>query len=265
MKNTLYIFAIFVLIAISSCQKVIDLKVTDTEPKFVIEAKYDAVKEEVYVKLSKTVNVFSNEDFPVITGADVKIINESGVATPLVDQADGTYLLQNYTPEYNSTYTMEVVADGITYEASDYLPTVVPLDSLSAEFQPKSTFFDEGYLVYINLTDPVGPNYYRVIRKVNGEYKRELGDQFMFDDEFSEGNFQKVPMFMEFYEVGDTVQIELISYSKKTFVYFRELRAIAGGAASSAAPANPTSAWSNDCLGHFSVFGYDTKSIVIKE
>src|SRR5690554_7657146 len=111
----------------------------------------------------------------------------------------------------------------------------------------------------MNGTDAVGDNYYRAIKKINGEYKRELGDQFMFDDDFTEGNIQKVPLFSELYQVGDTVQIDLLSYSEKSYTYFRELRAIAGGGSSSAAPANPTSYWSKECLGHFSVFGYEDR------
>jgi hypothetical protein len=244
---------------------VIDLPVTDAEPKLVIEAKYDAVKEEVFVKISKTINVFSADDFPIITGATVEIIDENGVVTPLVDQADGTYLLENYTPTYNGTYTMNILVDGISYEATDYLPTVVTLDSLTTEFQAQSPFFDAGYLLYVNVSDPAGPNFYRAIRKINGKYRRNISDQFLFDDGFTEGNNQKVPLFSEFYEVGDTIELELLSYSEKSFTYYQELRAIAAGAEASAAPANPTSTWSNECLGHFSTFGYDTKTIVVEE
>lgn len=265
MKKIFHLLTLSLLVFISSCQKVIDLPVTDADPKLVIEAKYDAVKEEVFVKLSKSINVFSADAFPLITGATVEITDGNNSVTPLVDQGDGTYLLENYTPVYSSTYLMKVIVDGVTYEASDVLTPVVPLDSLTTEFQQQNPFFDAGYLLYLHITDPSGPNYYRVIRKVNGEYLRELQDQFMFDDGLTDGNVQKIPLFPTFYQLGDTIQMELISYSEKSFTYFKELRAIAGGAASSAAPANPTSYWSSDCLGHFSVFGYNTKIIVVEE
>lgn len=265
MKNIIFFLTASLLATLSSCQKVIDLPVTDSDPKLVIEATYDAIKKTVFVKLSKSINVFSPDDYPMLIGATVHIIDANEVVTALADQSNGTYILENYIPTYNSTYTMKVTVEGITYEATDFLSPVVSLNSLTTVFQPKSSFFDEGYLVTLNFSDPLGPNFYRAIRKINGAYRRELKDQFMFDDALTDGNNQKIPMFNEFYLVGDSVQIELISYSEKSFIYFKELRAIAGGAASSAAPANPTSYWSNGCLGHFSVFGYDTKVIVVEE
>lgn len=249
----------------SSCEKVIDLETSNTEPKMVIEAKYDAVNEEIFVKISKTVDVFSTEDFPNISGATVQITDENGTTTDLIDQGDGTYLLENYTPVYNSSYSMKVNVEGVAYESSDYLNPIVPLDSLTQELQPSSSFFEGGYVVYMNLTDPVGENYYRAIRKVNGEYRRDLGDQFLFDDGFSEGNSQKVPLFSEFYQEDDTITVELLSYSDNSFTYFQELNAIAQGSDASAAPANPTFRWSNDALGNFSVYGFDSKTIIIEE
>lgn len=264
MRNIFYIAALF-LLTFPSCQKVIDLKIDDTEPKMVIEAKYDAVKEEVLVKLSKTINVFSAEDFPMITGAVVQIFDGNGIATPLTDQGDGTYLLQNYSPVYNTMYSIKIDVDGEVYEASDSLVPIVPLDSLTTELQPVSPFSDGGYVVFMHLTDPIGPNFYRAIRKINSEYRTELGDQFMFDDSFTEGNSQQVPLFSELYQVDDTVQVELISYSEKSYIYYQELRAIASGSGASAAPANPSSSWSKEALGHFVTFGYNTKTIVVKD
>ncbi len=264
MKNIFYIIVLF-LFATTSCQKVIDLPVNDTEPKMVIEAKYDAVKEEVFVKISKTINVFSAEAFPAITGASVEIINSNGVVSPLTDQGDGTYLLENYSPVYNSMYSIKINVAGEVYQATDALVPVVPFDSLTTEFQPQSPFSDAGYVVYMHITDPLGPNFYRVIRKVNGEYRRKIGEQFMFDDGFTEGNAQKVPMFSELFQIQDTVQLELISYSEKSYKYFQELRDIASGSGASAAPANPTSNWSKEALGHFAVYGYSTEIIIVKD
>ena len=264
MKNIIYI-TLVILFSASSCEKVIDLKVSDTEPKMVFEAKYDAVKEEVSVKISKTINVFSADDFPIISGAIVEITDENGVKTSLTDQGNGTYLLQNYAPIFSTQYTLKISIEGEVYEASDMLVPIVPLDSLNAEFQEESLFSDEGYVIFMNATDPIGPNFYRAIREVNGEYKNDLDDQFLFDDSFSEGNTQSVPLFSSLYIVDDTVKVELISYSEKTFTYYEELQDIAAGSGASAAPANPISAWSNTALGHFAAFGYDSKTIIVKE
>src|SRR5690554_45612 len=131
MKKIFFLATVSLLVFMSSCQKVIDLPVTDAEPKLVIEAKYDAVKEEVFVKLSKSVNVFSTGVYPTINGATVEITDGNSVVTSLVDQGDGSYLLENYTPVYNSTYKMKVIVEGIAYEATDVLVPVVVLDSIT--------------------------------------------------------------------------------------------------------------------------------------
>lgn len=271
MGKLIFIFALVLLSIVTSCQKIIDVKVSDSEAKLVIEAKYDAIKEEVSVNISKTISVFSSGDFPPILGAHVQIIDENGVATALEDKGEGLYLLSNYTPIYNSPYTMKVEIEGITYEATDSLKPILPLDSITAQFHEKSFFMEEGYTVFLYFNKPAKPNYNRVIQQVNGEYLTELGDQFMISSESFEEKEREVPIYWINYQIEDTVQVEFISYSKKTFSYYQQLFDVVGGTEMSSAPANPTLLWSSnsddskECLGLFTAFGYDTKTIIVKE
>ncbi len=260
----LILFGLFLSIA-TSCEKVIDIEVNDSEPQPVIEANYRADQERVEVKISETRSVFSAEEFPVVTGANVEIIDASGTASPLTDQGDGSYLLENYSPDYGSEYTMQVTIDGTVYESSDLLPDLVPVDSLTQDFEEASLFGDEGYVVYVNFTDPSGPNFYRANRVVNGDSITSLGQQFLFDDSFSEGNNQAVPFFSSRYEVGDSIKVSLLSYSEKTYNYYDELFEITSNNAQNAAPANPTPVWTNEALGNFAAYGADEKTIVIEE
>ena len=256
-------FLLFIVLL--SCEKVIDLDVNEIEQKLVIEAEYIATESLVKVEISKTKDVFSGEDFPVVSGAQVEIIDENGVSTALTDMGNGTYELSGYAPTYNTQYTMKINYDGETYESFDYLPTPVTLDSVTSEYQEESLFGSAGYVVYMNFTDPSGPNYYRAMRFVNGEELTDRGDQFIFDDGFSEGNQQTVPFFTARYEVGDSINIEFRSYSEKTFDFISELLDIAGDSGQSAAPANPNSTWSNGAIGNFAAYGYDSKYIIIQE
>lgn len=263
MKQFLILFALFIIV--TSCQKVIDMKVNDTEPKLVIEANYDAIKEEVLVKISKTINVFSADDFPTIAGASVEITDKNGTTTSLIDQGDGSYLLENYVPIYNSEYTMQVKVDGTVYKSKDSLVPIVPLDSLSEDFQEKSFIFDEGYIVSLHFQDPVGKNFYRVLQTVNGEYQEKIGDQLMFGDGVTDNDYHDIPIYWRVFEAGDTVLIQMNSYSKKTYTYFQELFDAVSGSEFSTAPTNPASTWSPECLGNFTTFGYATDTIVVAE
>ena len=266
MKVANYIFLILSFGIVFSCTKIIEVEVNDAEPQLIIEANYDATNERVQVNLSMSKNVFSGGVNPFITGAAVEIIDGNGATTPLVDQGDGSYLLENYAPNYLSTYSMNVTVDGVVYSASSFLPEVVQLDSLSSIFTEASLFGPEGYVVYMNFLDPAGvPNYYRAVRSVNGEVLTDLGDQFIFDDSFSEGNAQTVPFFGDRYDIGDSVVVEFRSYNKNSYEYYSQLFDLAGDGGQSAAPANPVSNWSNDALGHFSTWGWDSKYVVVVE
>ena len=92
--NILFIISGFFIVL--SCDKKIDLEVNDVEPQLVIEANYDAIKEEVRVRITKSVNVFATSDFPTVGGAQVEIVDGNGAATPLVDQGNGEYRLRNH-------------------------------------------------------------------------------------------------------------------------------------------------------------------------
>ena len=248
-----------------SCEKVIDVDVSDTDTKIVIEAIYDATSERVDVNISKSKNVFGANVFPSVKGAIIQIKNDSGESKMLNEIGDGKYELTDYSPVYSSKYTMTVLVEEQEYIAENFLPPVVPLDSLTQEFQEASLFGDEGYIVYMNFTDPGGENYYRAMRKVNGDPLESLGEQFIFDNAFSAGNSQTVPFFSTRHEVNDTIEVDLRSYSKKSYDYYSELFDIVGDSGQSAAPANPISNWSNGALGHFGTWGFDRKVIVIGE
>lgn len=264
MKNfKILYFSIFALLL--SCEKVIDLEVSDIEQKLVIDAEFIASEDLVQVKISKTKDVFSSEEFTFVSGAQAEIIDEDGVSTPLTDLGDGNYELTGYVPTYDSQYSMKITYEGEVYESSDFLNSPVNLDSLTTVFEEESLFGSEGYVVYMNFTDPAGPNYYRAVRFENGEELTLRGEQFIFDDGFSEGNQQSVPFFSDRYDVGDTLAVEFRSYSEKTFDFVSELLDIAGDSGQSAAPANPNSTWSNEAIGNFAAYGYDLKTIVIEE
>lgn len=260
-----FLFIVLAAFLFFSCEKVIKVDVSDVESMLVIEAVYNASEQQVSVKLSMTRNVFESGANPIVTGAVIEIEDESGNVTALADQGNGTYLLNNYAPTFVSAYKMRVNSNGELYEATAFLPAVVELDSLSQVFVEASLFGGEGYVVFMNFTDPVGPNYYRAVRNVNGVALNSLGEQFIFDDTFSEGNVQTVPFFSTRHEVGDSVVVEFRSYSKESYKFYTELFSLAGDGGQSAAPANPTSNWSNGALGHFGAWGSDTKFIVIQE
>ncbi|MFA5573841.1 MAG: DUF4249 domain-containing protein [Brumimicrobium sp.] len=267
MKKNYILFILIVFISTTACRKIIDLEVTDTEPKLVIEGVYDATNERVDVKITKTINVFSSDTFPIITGANVTIYDENNNASTLNDNGDGTYSLENYLPIFNSIYRMKVEIGSSVYEAEDYLIEVNQIDSLTYEYKSGSFLIGEdGYAVYMYGSDPPGiRNFYRLIKIINHEYQTDISDQLLFDDEFGDGSTIKLTLFGSTFQLHDTVRIEVRSLSEQTFKYQSSMLATAGNSGFSAAPANPISNWNGpeECLGNFSVYGFSTDSIVV--
>ena len=265
MKLRIQIIVLLLLVS-SACTKIIDVQVNESDPQIVIEANYNASDQVVSVILSETKSVFGAIEIQYLTGAVITIIDSSGQQNMLIDQGDGNYLLDNYAPIFSSTYELKILLNGNEYNSTTYLPEAVFLDSLSAIYTEASLFGDAGYVVYMNFTDPAGkPNYYRANRIVNNEPLLKIGEQFIFDDSFSEGNAQTVPFFSDRYEIGDTISVRFISYSEESYYYYTQLYALAGDGGQSAAPANPIGNWNNQALGHFAAWGSDTKYLIVVE
>lgn len=255
----------FSLLLVSSCQKVIDVAVDDADENFIIDAFYDANDERVDVRITKSKALFSPDPYVSIDNADVSITTPNGDVFSLANLGNGNYELTDLAPSFDLSYKMTVLAEGEIFEATTLLPTPVPLDSLTQEFQPASLFGPEGYIIYMNLTDTGGENFYRAMRIVNGEPLNDIGDQFLFDNSFTSGNVQTVPFFASRYQPDDTITVELRSYSQEAAQYFSDLLDLAGDGGQSAAPANPRTNWSNGALGVFNAYGYDAKTIIIEE
>jgi hypothetical protein len=267
MKNNMikYSLLIISILAITSCQKVIDVEVEEANENIILDASYNAETELVRVKVSRSAALFSDTGFPGIEDASIEIETPGGDIFQVPHVGNGVYEFANLTPSFNATYQMRAIIDGENYEASAFLPNPIPLDSLSQEFIEESLFGPQGYVVFMNLSDPGGSNFYRAVRIINGDTLNDLGDQFIFDNSFSEGNVQTVPFFSSRYEPSDTVVVQLRSYSEAAYIYFTDLLALAGDGGQSAAPANPRPNWNNGALGIFNTYGYDEKTIIIEE
>lgn len=259
------IFTILTAIVLfSSCQKVIDVDLNEGGANLVIDASYDATTQIVSAKLSYTTNYFDDNESPDISTAVVTVADQNGATFPLSYSGGSSYTFNGLTPSFGENYTLSVVQDGETYEATGYLAPNVPLDTLVAEFEEASAFGDEGYIVYLGIEDAVNQSdYYRALFTVNGVFlsPTESGI-FYFNDDFTEDNYFTIPLFTERFQVGDTVDCELRSINESRNLYLSGLEDVIGGNA--AAPTNPVSNWSNGALGFFNVFSQTKRQIIIQ-
>ena len=256
------------IVCLTSCQKVIHIDLNTANPQVVIEANLYEGTHDFKVHITKTTSYFNPGLIPAVLGADVSLSANGNPAQPLVSTGNGWYELVNYTATANTNYTLSVVAEGKTFTATSYLPISPIMDSLT--YKKFTGGFGGGkidpYLMTAHFQDSLAVgNYYRIIVTKNDSVQNQPFDLYLLDDKLRDGEYFHAPVFSAFCDIDDTMDVELLSMDKNVFDYYTTLSdIITGDANNSAAPANPTSNWTNKALGYFGAFSTQKKSIRIK-
>lgn len=245
------------LLGSSSCEKVIDIDLNDTEQKVVIEGfilRGDTVQR---VRVTKTQNFDESTSPPTVDNASITVIDNLGNAGTFTSVGNGWYELTNYPGIEGRTYTLTTVVEGTSYTGSSTMPAYQPFQDLYPVIYTFGT--DTLYSIVPAHFDEQGvANYYQFHVYVNG--KREKGI-FIQDDQFTDGNLVVQPLFVPELKVGDTVRVDMFGIDKPIHTYFNQLGV---NLSSSATPANPISNLSGGCVGYFSARTFDTRTAVVQ-
>ncbi len=262
MRLLLSLLGIATLVA--SCEDIIEIDLNTIEPRLVIEGSINDMEDQCIIKLSKTGDYFKPGIYPTISDASVTITDENGTITNFEESEPGTYTSENLLGIENRTYTLNVLAEGVSYGAEAVVPQKVIIDSLSHEPTPLFMEFEGGYIVNCHLHDPVEfRNYYRMKTYKIGETSKANENLFVFNDDLVNGNKLIMPWEIEQFQPQDTVVVELQTLCKSTYFYYFTLSSIMGGIFGSANPANPETNLNNDALGYFGAFTVSRDTIVI--
>jgi len=262
MKKLIYIF--IAIVAFSSCQKDVDIDLNANNPSIVIEGIYTAEDSTVSVRITKTVNYFGSDPVPEINNATVTITDHNGVSQSVPFIISGNYVLTNYVPEYNTIYTLNVVAGGTSYTAQCKMASPVQLEVPTYSWFPGGFGLDPGFIMDMSFLDPADTvNFYAAVLTVNGEELNRLDEITTQDDVITDGNNLTRPLFgVAQIDSFDVVGLELRSIDEVIYDYINEAAGIVGGS-SSAAPGNPTTNWDNGALGYFSAYSNSRQEVVI--
>ncbi len=265
-KNAFLILLLFSFIA---CEEVIQVDLDNAEPQLIIEATIAGPGKNL-VSITRSTDFYNPSQYEKISGAEV-IVNEiNGTSYEFAETSPGLYTNSSLETNIGSEYLITVNYDNKTYKANSYLPEPIVVDSIAA-IGEKRPFRDElNYEYHVYFQDhPDIEDYARFKIYINGEVKTGI---FRYDDRLSDGNY--IDFNRIFFEdnkdvtIGDTVKIETFSIDKATFEYFDSLRKVlatsTGGPFGPSSPSNPITNWDNGALGYFSVYTYDSKTIIIK-
>ena len=269
MKKSRYYYGIlllFILTIISSCTKVIDLKLDSAAGQLVIEGNVSSVGGYQTVKLSQNVPFTNTNTYPPVTGATVSISNQSGFKNILTEGPAGTYSINNLFGVAGDTYTMNVETQGKTYTASSTMPSIVILDSLTSKDSPfdssKNGKIKKDISAYFD--DPVGvDNQYRFVMYVNGVQVKRI---FAYDDEFTDGRHVSIDLFEDDIDIyaGDTIRVDMECIDKPMYTYWFTLMQQENNGPGGVAPSNPPTNITPATLGYFSAHTTQSMTVLVK-
>jgi len=129
-KSLLLIYSFLLVLALTACQRVIDINVGDASSLIVIEGNITNVTGVQTVTVGRSVPYDSANVYPAVSKATVVLGN--GFSNYVMKESEpGRYMLPNFKGKVGQTYSLMVITADATYTARSVMPAVVQLDSLS--------------------------------------------------------------------------------------------------------------------------------------
>jgi len=246
------VFAIIVPFLFTNCERDIDFKLKEEEPKLVVEATIENGAAP-FVILTNSLNYFStispqqlSQSF--VRGAEVYMSNGSrthklkeytvtviGNLQLRYYSTDSSSLSTAFVGELNKAYSLRIVTGGKEYTANTTVPNITKrIDSVWYKAGPPQLDTNK-VIVMVKATDPPGfGDYVRYFTKRNSEIFLP-GLNSAFDDLFIDGTTYELQVGAGvdrnttitendlFFNKGDTVTLKLSNIDKTTYDFWRTI------------------------------------------
>src|SRR4051812_10290334 len=175
-------YLLVLLISFTACEKVIDIKVRESDIQYVVEGVITNEPGTCYVYLSRTQPFNEDNNFEQVSGALVTI-KDNVQETRLAEVQPGVYQTTTLTGVPGHQYDLLITINNHVFTATSTMPLPVKLDTLYIAPGP----FGQFQFATIAYTDQPGINKYRFVQYVN-----RVKDPAIFwgNDEYTDG--QKV-------------------------------------------------------------------------
>lgn len=252
---------------LNSCEKVIELDLSESKEAIVIEANITNSKSPFTVLISKTSPYFGTATDNLVSGAKVSVYADNGKPKYFTEVSAGVYQLEKAFVTAGYWYNIDVQYDDIVYSARSFMNEPVPIVDIGISYFDGFGFFDSGYKLNCYIRDQANKeNYYRLKYYVNGKLANENGEISLYTDKLFDGMVIGLGQRSLVFQKTDTLIVELQSIDEATYNYFSTLESISGNVLEqSASPANPISNFNNGALGYFSAYAYDRKTVIIQD
>ena len=240
MRNYTYLIIFALAAIISSCEDVIDVKLSNEELNLIgVEASITTVDQPT-VFLYKTLKVDQDITYPGISGAVVTISDNATPANQIILTEDlakqGRYVVpngKNYLGVTGREYTVTIQTEGVTLTAKDKLAKVEPIDSIEVVPSQRGEKRFLGVFTYGKEPKGLG-NYYKWDIYLNDTLIHEANRMAIASDEFVDGNYiSKLEIFTDFYDttkpedrklkLHDKVQVKQTSISEFSYNFYFQM------------------------------------------
>jgi hypothetical protein len=265
---------------LNSCTEKIDIDLGTTYTRFVVDGAITTDTMKHKVRLSKSIDYYSQTDIPAVSNAEVSV--SDGFSTVMLDENDSVPGLYETAGDYfgvpGRTYTLnieltEAINGQTSFSASSYLNEVAPIDSINVEYKPEWKAWE----LQIYAWDPPTVNFYMFDVYKNGDWITDtINEVGISDDKYFNGNFTygaAVYYFIEEYpdEVvnpGDTIVLRMagITQDYYYFVYDVMMETFEfRNPLFSGPPANISTNISNGGMGFFTAYAVSYATTVYEE
>ncbi|MBL3655259.1 DUF4249 domain-containing protein [Fulvivirga sediminis] len=279
MTRQLYTFILLAIVGLNliGCDEPYQIDEQTTEPKVVIEGLVTNESKRHYVRVTKTVDFYSEKGSVPVYNASVMVSDNQGNTYNYSYQANtegGGYYYSDdiFAGEVGVAYTLNVALDGEEYSGRDSLRRVTPIDSLGVRFDQEEFDDpeDEGryYEVLLYIHEPQETEDYYLFRYyLNGStFKDETSDIYVSDDSFLGENIDGLAT-PGWFALNDSVTVEMYSLTLTGYKYYADLNNLLNndGGFFGSPPVNPQTNISNGAMGFFQVSSVVRKSVIIED
>lgn len=234
-KHTLFTSSIYFFLTalfFISCEEKVNIELNDQDQeRVVVEGRITNEEKNHWVRLTKSLSYFANEQGPALIADNVFILEEgTGIRHELQpyedEEVNGIYITEKIAGKIGETYSL-VIEDGEnTYRASDYMDTIPGIDSAGYIYEYYKYFEMGFYILHISAWEPppLGHNYMFHIYLNDTLYNDELVEtpyvnDLLYDDIYLENiEIYYIPQ-EEIIDSVYQVRIDMLSISEEEYTY----------------------------------------------
>lgn len=243
MKHFISFIALFLIIGLSSCEDVIQVKLDKGEPVITIDAFINDLPTLQKIRLTKTSDYFSQDSNTPLSDATVKIKDlDANISYTFNEKSPGNYIYEASVSDnfgkIGHRYELSVTYQEQTFTATTRLNRTTRIDSLISKYEDGGGFGDgkTGYRYSFLGFDVPGDttDYYWIKSYKNGVFFNKGSninicidaaygngaDGFPFIPPIAEG----ITPFGELFNKNDTCRVEIHSINRETFNFLTQVQ-----------------------------------------